>query len=121
MAPRRHGRRRALWSTADNLERYLRALLNPGPSGLPSALQLVQQPQATANRWVRIGLGWHLSPLRDTAHTVIWHNGATAGSYSYIGFVPEAQLGVVVLSNTGRSVDALGVRLLAELANAKQA
>ena len=110
----------ALWSTADDLERYLRALLAPGSGGLPSALQLVQQPQATANRWVRIGLGWHLSPLRNTAHTVIWHNGATAGSYSYIGFVPEAQLGVVVLSNTGRSVDALGVRLLAELANAKQ-
>lgn len=111
----------ALWSTADDLERYVRALLAPGSSGLPSALQLVQQPQATANRWVRLGLGWHLSPLRDTSHTVIWHNGATAGSYSYIGFVPEAQLGVVVLSNTGRSVDAVGVQLLAELANAVQA
>ncbi|MGA9749430.1 MAG: serine hydrolase domain-containing protein [Nocardioides sp.] len=110
----------ALWSTADDLQRYLRALLRPDSSVMPTALHLVQQPRATANRWVRLAMGWHLSPLRGTSHTVIWHNGATAGSYSYIGFVPEAQLGVLVLSNTGRSVDALGVRLLVSLAKAAQ-
>jgi serine-type D-Ala-D-Ala carboxypeptidase/endopeptidase len=108
----------ALWSTADDLGSYLRALLAPGSSAMPTALHLVQQPQAAANRWVRLGLGWHLSPLRGTTHTVIWHNGATAGSYSYVGFVPEARLGVAVLTNTGRSVDALGVRLLLALADA---
>lgn len=108
----------ALWATADDLQRYLRALLRPDSSAMPMALHLVQQPRATGNRWVRLALGWHLSPLRSTRHTVIWHNGATAGSYSYIGFVPQAQLGVLVLSNTGRSVDALGVQLLVELAKA---
>ncbi len=109
----------APWSTADDLERYLRALVIPGPSSMPTALDLVQQTRVTANRWVRVALGWHLSPLRSTAHTVIWHNGATAGSY--VGFVPQAQLGVLVLTNTGRSVDALGVRLLAALADAAHA
>jgi D-alanyl-D-alanine-carboxypeptidase/D-alanyl-D-alanine-endopeptidase len=52
---------------------------------------------------------------------MIWHNGATAGSYSYVRFIPEIKLGVVVLSNTGRSVDALGVRLLTALAKATSA
>ena len=111
----------ALWSTAHDLQRYLQALINPQSSPMPQALGMVQQPLATANRWVRIGLGWHLSPLRGTSHTMIWHNGATAGSYSYVGFIPETELGVVVLSNTGRSVDALGVRLLTALAKAPPA
>ncbi len=108
----------ALWSSVADLELYLRALLRPEASPMPTALHLVQQPLATANRWVRLALGWHLSPLRGTSHTAIWHNGATAGSYSYLGFVPEAQIAVLVLSNTGRSVDALGVRLLAAMAEA---
>ena len=106
----------ALWSTTQDLQRYLQTLINPQSSAMPQALHLVQQPLATANRWVRLALGWHLSPLRGTIHTMIWHNGATAGSYSYAGFIPETNLGVVVLSNTGRSVDALGVRLLTALA-----
>lgn len=109
-----------LWSTADDLHHYLCALLVPGSSPMPTAMHLVQQPQASANRWVQLALGWHLSPLRSTKHTVVWHNGATAGSYSYLGFVPEAQLGVAVLSNTGRPVDALGIRLLVTLAQAER-
>ena len=111
----------ALWSTTHDLQRYLQALINPRSSPMSEALGMVQQPLATANRWVRIALGWHLSPLRGTSHTMIWHNGATAGSYSYLGFVPETEVGVVVLSNTGRSVDALGVRLLTALVKAASA
>jgi transposase-like protein len=41
---------------------------------------------------------------------VLWHNGATAGSTSYLGLLPELEAAVVVLSNAGRTVDALGVR-----------
>jgi hypothetical protein len=52
---------------------------------------------------------------------MIWHNGATAGSYCYVGFIPQTALGVIVLTNTGRSVDALGVRLLTALAKAASA
>jgi CubicO group peptidase (beta-lactamase class C family) len=111
----------ALWSTTHDLQRYLQALITPHSSPMRPALRLVQQPRARANRWVRLGLGWHLSPLRGTSHTMIWHNGATAGSYCYVGFIPETELGVVVLTNTGRSVDALGVRLLTALAKAASA
>lgn len=110
----------ALWSTVDDLQRYVRAHISPASTTMPEALDLVQQPRATANRWVRVGLGWHLSPLKGTSHTVIWHNGATAGSYCYVGFIPKAQLGVIVLTNTGRSVDALGVRLLIALVESTQ-
>jgi D-alanyl-D-alanine-carboxypeptidase/D-alanyl-D-alanine-endopeptidase len=102
----------ALRSTAHDLLEFAHQNLVPGDSRKPEALITAQQPRAKANRWVQVGLGWHLSPLRATPHTVLWHNGATAGSTSYLGLLPELEAAVVVLSNAGRTVDALGVRLL---------
>jgi serine-type D-Ala-D-Ala carboxypeptidase/endopeptidase len=108
----------ALRSTAHDLLEFVHLNLVPGNSTKAEALTTAQQPRVRANRWVQVGLGWHLSPLQSTAHTVLWHNGATAGSTSYLGLLPELGLGVVVLSNSGRSVDVLGVRLLIALAKA---
>ncbi len=103
----------ALRSTAHDLLEFAHQNLVPGDSRKPEALISAQQPRAKANRWVQVGLGWHLSPLRGTPYTVLWHNGATAGSTSYLGLMPELEAAVVVLSNNGRTVDALGMRLLA--------
>ncbi|WP_143111511.1 serine hydrolase domain-containing protein [Arthrobacter sp. ov118] len=102
----------ALRSTAHDLLEFDHQNLVPGDSRKPEALITAQQPRAKANRWVQVRLGWHLSPLRGTPHTVLCHNGATAGSTSYLGLLPELEAAVVVLSNAGRTVDALGVRLL---------
>jgi len=107
----------ALWSTVNDLMRFMRAHLNPSATSMPEALAMVQQPEATANRWLQVGLGWHRSPLAKTGNHIWWHNGATAGSHSYLAFMPAAAAGVVVLSNTGRPVEALGVRLLQALAS----
>lgn len=63
-----------------------------------------------------VGLGWHIAPIAKTPHTIVWHNGGVAGFRSYLGFVPKREVGVVVLTNTGRSVDRLGVQLLTLLA-----
>ncbi len=41
------------------------------------------------------------------------------GSASYLGIVPEAEIGVVVLTNTMKSVDAIGVNILSELLKLK--
>jgi D-alanyl-D-alanine-carboxypeptidase/D-alanyl-D-alanine-endopeptidase len=105
----------ALRSTVQDLLMFLRAHLDPSSTAMPEALRLVQQPQAQANRWLQVGLGWHLSPLRGTDHRALWHNGGTAGSCSYVALVPDAGVGVVALTNTGRPVDSLGVRLLTRL------
>ena len=106
----------ALRSTVRDLLTLLRAHLDPGSTPIPEALALVQQPRAKANRWLQIGLAWHLSPLRGTGATIVWHNGATAGSHSFLALLPAARAGVVVLSNTGRPVEALGHRVLQRLA-----
>ena len=50
-----------------------------------------------------------------TDHELLFHNGATGGFRSFVGFVPATHTGVVVLSNSARSVDALGFRILDRL------
>lgn len=58
----------------------------------------------------RIALGWHVDGHGDDI--VVWHNGGTRGSRSFMGFMPARRLGVVVLCSQAISVDALGLTLL---------
>jgi hypothetical protein len=46
------------------------------------------------------------------------HNGGTGGFRSFVGAALETSTAVVVLSNTARSVDRLGLRLLKALSSA---
>jgi CubicO group peptidase (beta-lactamase class C family) len=55
------------------------------------------------------------------AGPVLWHNGGTGGFRSFVAFVREANTAVVVLSNTARSVDRLGLRLLKALSSGADA
>jgi CubicO group peptidase (beta-lactamase class C family) len=45
------------------------------------------------------GEGWVYSAAHP--YPVIWHNGDTGGIHAVVGFMPAAQLGVVVLTNLG--------------------
>lgn len=59
---------------------------------------------------VAMGLGWHVTS--ENAVDIVWHNGGAGGSRSYVGFVKEPPVAVVVLSNSSNSVDDLGYKLL---------
>lgn len=48
------------------------------------------------------GLGWFIEPYRG--HAMIHHGGAIDGFASQVAFLPEEQIGVVVLCNTNGSV-----------------
>src|SRR4051812_32809430 len=67
----------ALYSTIPDLLTLLRAHLQPDRSALPDALRLVQEPRVRRNRWLQVGLGWFLSPVRSSSLTALWHNGGT--------------------------------------------
>ncbi len=57
-----------------------------------------------------IGLGWIIRHAHG--RELHWHNGGTGGYRSFLGFDLETRTGVVVLSNSGDSVDDLGFHLL---------
>lgn len=58
-----------------------------------------------------IGMGWHISESMWD-RTIIWHNGGTGGYRSFMGFIPETNTGVVVLSNQANDVDGVAVEIL---------
>jgi serine-type D-Ala-D-Ala carboxypeptidase/endopeptidase len=64
---------------------------------------------------VEVGLGWLIARPPGTAGPVLWHNGGTGGFRSFAALAREPGTAVVVLSNTTRSVDRLGLRLLKAL------
>jgi hypothetical protein len=51
---------------------------------------------------------------------MLWHNGGTGGFRSFLGFVPDTRVGVAVLANSARSVDAIGFRILESISRAPQ-
>ena len=60
------------------------------------------------------GQAWITSKLKS-GDTFVWHNGGTYGFASFGAFSKEHKVAVIVLSNTGNSVDKLGVSILEKL------
>jgi serine-type D-Ala-D-Ala carboxypeptidase/endopeptidase len=100
-----------LRSTVADLLRFLHAQLGEGPPALVSAAALTHAPRFR-NRGVSIGLGWTHLRLRGTKRELLFQNGGTGGFRSFVAFVPATHTAVVVLANSARSVDALGLRIL---------
>ncbi|MGW4680259.1 serine hydrolase domain-containing protein [Micromonospora taraxaci] len=93
------------WSTAEDLARLVAATLAGTAPGADAASARFREDDDT-----RIGYGWFTTRHGD--REVVWHNGATSGFRSYVGFERATGRGVVVLGNTDRGVEAIGLRLL---------
>jgi CubicO group peptidase (beta-lactamase class C family) len=106
----------ALRSTAADMLAFLEANLDPSGTPLVAAIERAQRPRARAARRFQVGLGWIIVQLPRAAGPMLWHNGGTNGFRSFVGAAPETGTAVVVLSNTARSVDRLGLRLHKALA-----
>jgi len=98
-------------STATDLLRLLAVTDDPTGSPLEESLRLVIRPRAVASRNLQVGLGWHLLSGKQHDERLIWHNGGTGGSFSWIGVHPSSGVGVVVLTNCARPVDKVGLDL----------
>lgn len=103
----------SLRSNADDLLRFLAACLEPPAEPPGPAFALAQEPQARIGKRLETGLCWMISN-RSRHPKVVWHNGGTWGFRSFAGFAPECGAAVVVMSNSARSVDRLGFRLVEE-------
>jgi serine-type D-Ala-D-Ala carboxypeptidase/endopeptidase len=102
----------AIKSTGADMLRFLAAQIN-APAG--SAIERAQKPVVTMPGG-SVGHGWHIDAFSSTITglpPIVWHNGATGGFHSYIGFMPGTGRGIVVLANQAdEGLDALGVSLL---------
>lgn len=102
-------------STLDDLAAYLRMQLRQGRSvtgarvvsatnltecwkpHVDSHLDPVLDPDATSAGYA---MGWYHETFTDGS-SLVWHNGGTDGFTAFLGFLPDRDLGVVVVNNTG--------------------
>jgi CubicO group peptidase (beta-lactamase class C family) len=99
----------ALKSTMNNLLIYARANMTPGDTKLSKAIALTHQVTYT-QKDLKLGLAWHIITINNVEY--YFHNGGTYGCSSFLVFNPQTKLAVVVLSNCGASVDALGADIV---------
>lgn len=101
-----------LRSSLADMTRWLKANMTLR-SSLGAALH---EPRTIGDRGNRVALAWQVAGEGNAR--VVWHNGSTGGSSSFIAFIPGRGIGVVVLSAQAVSVDRLGMHLLRMAANA---
>ena len=101
----------ALRSSARDMAVFLSASLGKGDSPLRAAFDSTLQPRFAADTpGGHIGLGWFLTD--DSENPVAWHNGATAGSHTFIAFSRKMGTGITILSNIQQPSEPLGFGLL---------
>lgn len=102
----------AMCSDVEDMARLIQLHLGAAeaPAPLSEALEMTRQARRERPGG-RIGLGWHIGlPGLEQAR---WHNGQTSGYHSFIGFDPEAGVGVVALANSpSMTVDSVAVGML---------
>jgi CubicO group peptidase (beta-lactamase class C family) len=93
----------ASWSTAEDMANYLITELNIGvaPDGTrvvsEENLRETWQPQVQLSADTSYGLGWFVGTYKG--QPLLSHGGNTLGFTSDLAFLPEADLGIVVLTN----------------------
>ena len=101
----------ALRSTARDMLRWTSMQAGLIDSPLAAAMKKCHEPHAkTESSGGKIGLGWLLTPSKNG--TIVWHNGGTGGTRSWVGFIRSEKTAVVVLANSDQVIDDIGFHLL---------
>jgi CubicO group peptidase (beta-lactamase class C family) len=101
-----------LRSTVSNMLTYAKANMDTtGTTALGKAFALTRQ--ITFTKDVKIGLNWHIIVVNGVEY--YFHNGATDGSSSFLAYNIDRNIAIVILSNCGERVDAMGAKLLKAL------
>lgn len=99
-----------LRSNMTDMLKYLDANVGPPKNALERAMRLAQEPRATAGA-MQIGLNW-FTQTNHSGVEIIWHNGASGGYGTYIGFDQKRGVGVVLLANSASGAQDIAVHLL---------
>lgn len=105
----------ALRSTSDDMLKFLLANMGiEGPPEMLQAMQIAQKGIFKVNNHLTLGLGWQ----RFTKDGLLYidKNGGVEGFSSYIGWIPNQKIGIVLLANKGKTqITQLGRHILSSL------
>ncbi|WP_068471002.1 serine hydrolase [Candidatus Protochlamydia phocaeensis] len=106
----------AIRSTSQDMLKFLEANLGlRGPIFLQKAMRFAQQGFFQVNPHLTLGLGWQR--FQSPPWLIIDKNGGMAGFSSYIGFIPDKKIGIVLLANKSKThLTTIGRQLLRRLA-----
>lgn len=102
----------ALRSSLRDVMTYVAAQLGQAdaPASLRRAIDRSQTILHERSAERALAYGWHVRNRTDDP--VFWHNGATSGFRSFVGFSPEDEAGIAVLANVNQPLRDLGLRML---------
>jgi beta-lactamase class C len=91
-----------IYSSPRDMAIFLAANLGELPDHHPieNAMALAHQPVFTVGPRLKLSLAWQNVPAGN--FTIIDKNGGLNNTSTYIGFVPQQKLGVVILVNRGK-------------------
>jgi len=102
----------ALYSTAGDLLRYVRAHVSTPESRLQEAMRMAYRIRfPDGPRGAGQGLAWVTSVLPNES-PIVGHSGATVGYRAQLNFMPDREVGTVVLTNGAEFNDNVGFTLL---------
>lgn len=87
----------ALRSNAEDMLRFVAANVGPPTSQIERSMRAAHAVQNTIDDNTDIGLNWMVMKFGDKR--IITHGGATRGFRAFVGFDPDAGVGVVMLAN----------------------
>jgi D-alanyl-D-alanine-carboxypeptidase/D-alanyl-D-alanine-endopeptidase len=100
----------AFRSTANDLLKFLAAVLSPRDDRLSKAIEVSQAARTNAvPHFGEVAWGWHFNVVSDD---IMQHSGQTAGFRSFMGVNRKRNRAVVIFSNVFRSMDDIGLHLL---------
>ena len=97
-------------SSGKDILTFLSYAMDLEGSEIRPSFELTQTANHEINETLSIGLGWHI--IDNGKRNIVWHNGATGGFASFVGFDPDSKEGVVVLTNSQVLVDEIGLDVL---------
>lgn len=99
----------AIRSSTSDMVKFIKANIDTNDIELNKAMKLSHNIAFTdESKNFNIALAWHFG----NNNSITWHNGGTGGYRAFAGFLNGANRGVVVLTNSVSSVDAIGMKLL---------
>jgi CubicO group peptidase (beta-lactamase class C family) len=99
-----------LWSSGNDLARLLQVFLGTARSPLHQDLKRDLDIVVEEADGFSLSRVWHVG--RAGGAPVYWHNGATAGFHSFVGFRPDEKRGIVVLVSGDADPTAVGLAAL---------